>query len=72
MNKFRIPKALFSCHFDCCREEVSYPADMLYWCEFEKGWICDNCFDNVTGEYKKGISLANYIQNQKLLAVEIL
>jgi hypothetical protein len=62
-----IPQAVFSCSFACCREEVSYPADMLHWYAQERRWVCDLCWDRLPGIGDdcdiptKGMSLAEHI-----------
>ena len=59
-----IPEALYSCGTGSCEEEMSYPADMLFWHETRHGWFCENCFAE-DGE-EKGISLAEEIERQKV------
>ena len=59
-----IPEALYSCGTGSCEEEMSYPADMLFWSEEKQGWFCENCFEE-DGE-EKGISLAEEIERQKV------
>jgi hypothetical protein len=56
-----IPEALYSCHFNCCRQEVSYPAEMLRWYDVVRDWVCDYCWENQPADAKPGISLADHI-----------
>ena len=66
-----IPEALYPCVH--CSDDYSWPASDLNWSEFDKGWVCDNCWDdretNWDGEdyieKDKGISLAEEIKRQK-------
>lgn len=73
-----VPQALFSCSNEYCRPEVSYPADMLYWFDAEKRWVCEMCWDDLPaptdddGKLTRGITLAEYIIGHQLPAVALL
>lgn len=67
-----IPRALFSCSNEYCREEVSYHADQLYWHAAEKRWVCENCWDNLDGRPPRGITLAEHIIGGDFKAVTLL
>lgn len=72
------PHALFSCSNKYCQVECSYPADMLYWYEREKRWVCENCWDDLDYENEgedrpqMGMTLEAYIVQNRLMAAEIL
>lgn len=73
-----IPRALFSCSNQYCREEVSYHADQLYWHAAEKRWVCENCWDDLPGPTDddghptRGITLAEHIIGGDFKAVTLL
>lgn len=73
-----IPRALFPCSNDYCREEVSYHADQLYWHAAEKRWVCENCWDDLPGPTDeegrpmRGITLAEHIIGGDFKAVALL
>ena len=73
-----IPRALFSCSNEYCREEVSYHADQLYWHAAEKRWVCENCWDELPGPTDddgrptRGITLAEHIIGGDFKAVTLL
>jgi hypothetical protein len=64
-----VPEALYSCGCKGCAEQVSYPADMLWWSERRKNWHCDSCWwEFQSCEEKpeeKGISLKDYLEAMK-------
>ena len=52
------PEALYSCYV--CREDVSWPAGDLNWCDKVSQWMCDCCWDyEEHGE--KGIRLDHHL-----------
>jgi hypothetical protein len=73
-----IPQALFSCSEEGCREETTYPADMLNWYEQESRWVCDNCWDELPALNEecdmpeKGETLENYLNSCCIQRDEIL
>lgn len=69
-----IPQALFSCSTPGCREECSYPADMLYWYEPERRWMCEPCWDNLLTEEapQTKVSLKTYLLMRGLCAPSLL
>lgn len=77
-NGSAIPRALFSCSNEYCREEVSYHADQLYWYAQEKRWVCENCWDNLPGPTDedgsptRGVTLAEHIIGGDFKAVTLL
>ncbi len=42
-----IPQAFFACSEAGCAEDTTYPAEMLYWYEPERRWVCENCWENL-------------------------
>lgn len=73
-----IPRALFSCSNDYCREQVSYHAEQLYWYAAENRWVCENCWDDLpvpTDEDvrpTRGMTLAEHIIGGDFNAVMLL
>jgi len=53
-------KAFFACDNTHCADECTYPADMLFWCQEEKAWLCEQCADYA--DLTKGISLAEWFK----------
>ena len=63
-----IPTAVYGCGFECCAEDVSYPADMLFWHDGGEGapagFYCSECWHNHADLYdveRSGPSLAEVI-----------
>ncbi len=53
---------MYSCHI--CREDVSWPAADLNWCEKCSQWLCDICWDSEEhGE--KGVRLDHWLKEVK-------
>jgi hypothetical protein len=77
-NGSAIPRALFSCSNEYCRQEVSYYADQLYWHAAEKRWVCENCWDDLPGPTDdddrptRGVTLAEHIIGGDFKAVVLL
>lgn len=67
-----LPRASFPCCFDSCSDEVSYPADMLFWSNSKKGWVCENCIENLPEGEELETSLADYIKDSSVLAADLL
>ena len=75
-----IPRPSFPCCVDCCREEVSYLADQLFWYAPYNDWVCVNCWDDLPriggeddGEVpERGISLHAHILELSLSAADLL
>ena len=46
-----LPRTNFSCTDRRCAEEVSYPADMMYWWPgrdgYPAGWYCEYCMEEM-------------------------
>lgn len=58
-----IPDPLYPCQCELCREITVWPAKNLFWCEFAKLWILDECWlHDLHGP--RGISLADEIARQ--------
>lgn len=57
-----IPSALYSCGFDGCAEEVSNPADRMYWVPGESCWYCEDCLEELGGDPEIGIRLDRWIR----------
>lgn len=49
------PQALFACAIESCAEEVTWPADDLYWCEEHQAWICADCLEYLNLEQGKSL-----------------
>ena len=46
LQKTKMPKPVFGCACEDCAAEVSYPPDMLFWCEGEEpGFYCQQCIN---------------------------
>lgn len=60
MKKY-IPEAVYACKNQGCREEQTFPADMLFWSK--EGWVCEDCADYEDLETSQ--SLADFIEQQK-------
>lgn len=77
-NGSAIPHALFSCSNKCCREEISYHADQLYWYAQENRWVCENCWEHLPGPTDedgsptRGVTLAEHIIGGDFKAVALL
>jgi len=54
-----VPEALYSCHV--CREDVSWPASDLNWCEKCSQWLCDTCWDSEEHS-EKGVRLDHWLK----------
>jgi hypothetical protein len=73
-----IPQALFSCSEEGCREETTYPAEMLYWYEQESRWVCFCCWDDLPplneecDMPEKGETLENYLVRENVQRDEVL
>lgn len=57
----KTPKPLYSCHYECCAEEVSHDAEKLTWSNEVNGWVCDTCRDYNIDE-PRGVTLADYLK----------
>lgn len=51
----------FACDVQQCAEEVTYPADMLYWCAEEKVFMCENCMSQYGWDRRETFSLREYL-----------
>lgn len=54
------PEALYACKMQGCAEEVSNPAERMYWCS--DGWYCEDCIDDILYGISCGIRLDEWLK----------
>ncbi len=59
-----LPKPLYPCLH--CADIYSWPATDLWWSEAEKGWVCDNCWDDRDIDEGSGIRLDKELASRGL------
>ena len=70
MTSRDLPKPLYSCQE--CAEDYSWPAEDLAWYDlddhpdYESGWYCPNCSDNLRPEDQPVIGLKSELEQRGL------
>ena len=67
-TKADVPEAVYGCKLPSCAEEVSYPAEMLYWHGgsnlIAAGFYCEMCWQHDVydlADYERGIGLDEFM-----------
>jgi len=70
--KKTLPEAAYCCSNASCCEEVTWPAQLLWWSEDQQGWYCDACWveENQLFDKEKGITLEEELKNRGLYNYE--